>query len=108
MKASLHHQKWNNTETKQENGKCLQYKPPKNHKNNCYRCGMKEHWSRTYRTPKHLVDLYQALIKAKRKEMEMNFTDSDGLDLTYHDIDFFGGPSEKIDHLINDEKTNID
>ena len=67
MKASLHHQKWNNTETKQENGKCLQYKPPKNHKNNCYRCGMKGHWSRTYRTPKHLVDLYKASIKAKRK-----------------------------------------
>ena len=50
-KASLHHQKWNNTEAKQENGKCLQDKPPKNHENNCYRCGMKGHWLRTYRTP---------------------------------------------------------
>ena len=38
----------------------------------------------------------------------MNFTDGDGLDLTYNDIDFFGGPNEKIDHLINDEKINID
>ena len=38
----------------------------------------------------------------------MNFTDDDGLDLTYYDIDFFGSPSEKIDHLINDENTNID
>ena len=27
--------------------------------NLCYRCGMKGHWSRTCRTPKHLVDLYQ-------------------------------------------------
>ena len=35
-KASLHHQKWNNTEAKQENGKRLQDKPPKNHENNCY------------------------------------------------------------------------
>ena len=25
----------------------------------------------------------------------MNFTDGGGLDLTYYDIDFFGGPSEK-------------
>ena len=57
MKVSLYHKKWNNTEVKQENGKCLQDKPPKNHKNNCYRCGIKGHWSRTYQTPKHLVDL---------------------------------------------------
>ena len=35
------------------------------------------------------------LIKAKGKEIEMNFTDGDGLDLTYYDIDFFGGPNEK-------------
>ena len=38
----------------------------------------------------------------------MNFTDGDGLDLTYYDIDFFGDSSEKTDHLINDEKINID
>ena len=69
---------------------------------------MKRHWSRTCRTPKYLVDLYQTSIKAKGKEIEMNFTDGDGLDLTYYDIDFFGGPSEKTDHLINDENINID
>ena len=108
MKASLHDQKWNNTKAKQETGKRLQDKPPKNHENNCYTCGMKGHWSRTCRTPKHLVDLYQASIKAKKKEIEMNFIDGDGLDLTYYDIDFFGGPNEKTDHLINDEKINID
>ena len=38
----------------------------------------------------------------------MNFTDGGGLDLTYYDIDFFGDPNEKIDHLINDEKIKID
>ena len=38
----------------------------------------------------------------------MNFTDSDRLNLTYYDIDFFGGLSEKTDHLINIEKINID
>ena len=56
---------------------------------------MKGHWSRTCRAPKHLVDLYQTSIKTKGKEIEMNFTNSDGLDLTYYDIDFFGGPNEK-------------
>ena len=69
---------------------------------------MKGHWTHTYHTPKHLVDLYQASIKAKGKEIEMNFTDGDGLDLTYYDIDFFGDPSEKTDHLINDKNTSID
>ena len=38
----------------------------------------------------------------------MNFTNGDGLDLTYYDIDLFGGPRKKTDHLINDEKINID
>ena len=56
---------------------------------------MKGYWTCTYRIPKHLVNLYQLSIKAKGKEIEMNFTDGDGLDLTYYDIDFFGGPSEK-------------
>ena len=69
---------------------------------------MKGHWSRTCRMPKHLVDLCQTSIKTKRKEIEMNFTDSDRLNLTYYDIDFFGGLSEKTDHLINIEKINID
>ena len=69
---------------------------------------MKGHWSCTCRKPKHLVNLYQASIKAKGKKIEMNFINGDGLDLTYYDIDFFGGPSEKIDYLINDDKINID
>jgi phosphoribosylformimino-5-aminoimidazole carboxamide ribonucleotide (ProFAR) isomerase len=33
----------------------------------CYRYDMKEHWSHTYLTAKHLVDLYQASIKEKRE-----------------------------------------
>ena len=70
MKVLLYHQKWNNIEVKQENGKCLQDKPPKNHENKCLRCGMKGHWSHTCRTLKHLLDLYQTSIK--EKEVEMN------------------------------------
>ena len=43
---------------------------------------MKGHWSRTYRTTKHLVDLYQASMKGKDKQIETNFIDEkDTLDL---------------------------
>ena len=69
---------------------------------------LKGHWPHTCHTPKHLVNFYQASIKIKGKEIEMNFTDSNGLDLTYYDIDFFGGSNEKTNHLINDENINID
>ena len=47
-------------------------KPFKNHENNCHRCGMKEHRLRTYHTSRHLGDLYQASIKEKEKEIEMD------------------------------------
>lgn len=65
---------------------------------------MKRQWSHNYRTSKHLVDLYQALIKAKGNEVEMNFIDGDSLvDLTHLDVSgFFKNPSGKIDHLIVD------
>ena len=66
---------------------------------------MKGHWARTCRTPKHLADLYQASIEEKGKEIKMNFTNINGLHLTYYDSDFFRGPSEKIDYLMNDENT---
>ncbi|KAK3430966.1 hypothetical protein EUGRSUZ_E02178 [Eucalyptus grandis] len=36
----------------------------------CHRCGMTEHWSRTCRTPKHFVDLYQASLKNTGKRGE--------------------------------------
>ena len=45
----------------------------KNMENVCYRYGMKDHWSRTCRTPKHLVDLYQASLNDKGKSIETNF-----------------------------------
>jgi hypothetical protein len=40
----------------------------KKSESSCYRCGMINHWSRTCRTPKHLVELYQASIKKKEKK----------------------------------------
>ena len=44
----------------------------------CYRCGMKGHWSRTCRTTYHLVDLYQASIKGKGNQIETNFINGQG------------------------------
>ena len=38
-----------------------------------------------------------SINKAKGKEIEMNFIYCNGLDLTYYDIDFFGGPNGKDD-----------
>ncbi|KAD5507806.1 hypothetical protein E3N88_15509 [Mikania micrantha] len=40
--------------------------------NICYRCGMSNHWSRTCRTPKHLVEAYQRTLKEKGKQTETN------------------------------------
>ncbi|XP_020253790.1 uncharacterized protein LOC109830840 [Asparagus officinalis] len=34
-----------------------------NNKQACYRCGCEDHWSRTCRTPKHLVEAYQRMLK---------------------------------------------
>ncbi|XP_021974581.1 uncharacterized protein LOC110869649 [Helianthus annuus] len=36
--------------------------------NICYKCGMSNHWSRTCRTPKHLVEAYQQMMKETGKK----------------------------------------
>ena len=71
---------------------------------------MKGHWSHTCCTSKHFVDLYQALIKVKGREVEMNFIDNDGpVNLTHLDIsNFFENPNGKINHLIGDENVYYD
>ena len=80
--------------------------------NTYYRCGMTCHWSRTCRTTKHLVNLYQASIKDKGKNIEVNFLDDDGdggVDLTHFDVsDFFEDPTGNISHLIGDGHVNSD
>ena len=55
----------------------------------CYICGKKGHWSRTCRTTKHLVDLYQVFIIGKGKQIETNFID--GQDTTDCDSNFING-----------------
>ncbi|XP_010694402.3 uncharacterized protein LOC104907206 [Beta vulgaris subsp. vulgaris] len=70
---SYSHQKGDNKDdNKQEKDK------NENVTNVCYRCGGKGHWSRTCRTPKHLVDLYQQSLKQKGKKVETNLVYEDG------------------------------
>jgi len=67
-KRNVHfHHKWNHTEVKQMKTKVYRINLQKNYEDTCYTCGMKRHWTRTSRTPKHLVDLYLASIKEKEK-----------------------------------------
>ena len=106
-KTSMHHQKWNNTQAKQDE-KHVQNTPSKSRENTCHRCGMKGHWSRTYHTAKHLVDIYQASLKKIEKNIKMNFIDAKGLDLSYYDMDFFGAPLEKTNYLMDDENVTIE
>ncbi|XP_024013304.1 uncharacterized protein LOC112087592 [Eutrema salsugineum] len=75
----------------------------------CYRCGMKNHWTKTCRTPRHLVDLYRASQDAKEKDKGKNFetnfisdeagTSFDGIsDYTHLDIaDFLVDPEESTE-----------
>ncbi|XP_051140025.1 uncharacterized protein LOC127257635 [Andrographis paniculata] len=43
----------------------------------CNRCGNEGNWANTYRITKHLVDLYQASLQKKGKEVEINHVDND-------------------------------
>ncbi|XP_057803128.1 uncharacterized protein LOC131018422 [Salvia miltiorrhiza] len=82
------------------------HKPSKDHNSSkwedtCHKCGMTGHWSRTCRTAKHLVDLYQKSIKENVKN-ETNVLDFDGtIDTTHLDVsDFFADPNGNIDGMI--------
>jgi hypothetical protein len=73
----------------------------KKFESSCYRYDMINHWSRICRTPKYLVELYQASIKKKGKEVETNFIENESSGLlmdTHLDVsDFF----ENVDKEIN-------
>ncbi|KAK9733288.1 hypothetical protein RND81_04G057500 [Saponaria officinalis] len=72
----------------------------------CRRCGTNGHWADVCRTPKHLVELYQASIKAK--EVETNFAqyevpiDNMHLDLPDFKENANNNEFEDIDSFIND------
>ncbi|XP_015054918.1 uncharacterized protein LOC107001350 [Solanum pennellii] len=75
----------------------------KNSDNKCYRCGGKGHWSRTCRTPRQLVELYQASLKEVKNYTESNFISEDTIEPMHLDVaNFFENPEGKIDHLIGD------
>ncbi|KAK9671521.1 hypothetical protein RND81_12G036000 [Saponaria officinalis] len=108
FKRSYSHQKW-----EQNNGP--RDKDKMNADNFCNRCGCKGHWSRTCRTGKHFVDLYQQSLKDKcEKKIEANFTvENDKVETNFADekdnyggfldvSDFFSDPDRRIDHLIGD------
>ena len=54
------------------------------------------------------MELYQASLKAKGKEVETNFIDHDEpVDITHLDVsDFFEDPNGNIGHLIGDGHVN--
>ncbi|CAN6586474.1 unnamed protein product [Malus baccata var. baccata] len=54
-------------------GKANMTNAPRNSEGACHRCDGNGHWARTCRTPKHLVELYQAFLK--EKGVETNFLD---------------------------------
>lgn len=98
------HQKWNvykrQDDKSPEKKDVRRESPKKDNDNICYRCGGKGHWSRTCRTEKHLVDLYQASRKGKGKIETNLVNDSDPIDLSTHldASDFLtGNRSENID-----------
>ncbi|XP_021813404.1 uncharacterized protein LOC110756304 [Prunus avium] len=75
----------------------------------CHRCGTNGHWARVCRTPKYLVDLYQASIKGKGKKVETYWMDADPtelepVDATHLDVsDFFVDTDGKsFDPMISD------
>ena len=77
---------------------------------------MEGHWARACRTFKHFVDLYQAFVKEKGKEIEINFVDHNdledpinyldlpnGMDMTHLDVsNFFEDVDRKFNNLIGD------
>ena len=71
----------------------------------CYRCGMKGHWSRTYRTTKHLVDLYQTFIKGKCTKIETNFINGQG---TMDPDDCYQDSLQEANNQIDDNSIDND
>jgi len=55
----------------------------KNSESVCHRCGIMWHWSRTCRSSKRLVQLYQASLKKGDNNLEANFISEDNVELIH-------------------------
>ncbi|XP_070029995.1 uncharacterized protein [Nicotiana sylvestris] len=95
------HQQWKMKEQKHDTVQAT------NAENACYRCGGKRHWSRTCRTPMHLVELYQASLKKTEKNVEASFISEDNVDFMHLDADYFALPEGEINHVIADAFVEI-
>ncbi|GJZ72873.1 hypothetical protein Tco_0637019 [Tanacetum coccineum] len=92
-------------------GKKTQHQAPNNSGNACHRCGMKNHWSKQCRTPIHFVDLYQASIKKKGKDIETNFIDTldnnePNPDVRFDSSDFLDDIEDVVASFSNNENDN--
>ncbi|XP_021756865.1 uncharacterized protein LOC110721938 [Chenopodium quinoa] len=80
---------------------------PSKGKDTCYRCGMTGHWGRTCRTTKHLVDLYQASVKGKEKNVEGNYVNEENAPCPSLDVsDYFMDNAEIGNDFILGENNN--
>ncbi|CAL2266019.1 unnamed protein product [Prunus armeniaca] len=68
----------------------------------CHRCGTNGHWARVCRTPKHLVDIYQASIKGKEKKAWKTIMDA--LVLGENDEDICLADSATTHTILRDKK----
>ncbi|XP_015163432.1 uncharacterized protein [Solanum tuberosum] len=97
LNNNIHHQQCKKNDEKHE------VVQKKNSDNKCYQCDGKGHWSHTCRTPRHLVELYQASLKEVKNNAETNFICEDNVEPMHLDVaNFFENPEGKIDHLIGD------
>ncbi|XP_047251370.1 uncharacterized protein LOC124886587 [Capsicum annuum] len=86
---------------KKKKGEAPKAAPRMNSESKCYRCGGKRHWSRTYRTPKHLVKLYQMSLKRAENNVEANFLFEDNVEPMDLEVsDFFVVPEEHVNHRV--------
>ncbi|XP_047249960.1 uncharacterized protein LOC124885754 [Capsicum annuum] len=77
--------------------------PRMNSESKYCRCGGKGHWSHTCRSPKYLVNLYQASLKKTNNDVEANFLFEDNVDpMDLKVSDFFVVPEEHVNHPVGD------
>ncbi|XP_047264638.1 uncharacterized protein LOC124896837 [Capsicum annuum] len=84
-------------------GEAPEAAPRTNSESKYYQCGEKGHWSRTCRTSKHLVKLYQASLKKIENDVEVNFFFEDNVEpIDLEVLDFFEVLEEHVNYPAGD------